>query len=231
MPDLAHYFQRAIKCRVRHAAAHSHAPLPCSFSPLPLPFPRRSLCHHAATPPFILGLPRRPRAPLRYLLRRDRSDNVRLGLGTFETTHEAVHAYDAAAWRLGRPHAQMNFHDVYKREQVQNLAPPPHLITEQDRQEHRRQQRRLLVAEEDERAMEERRQRHPEDVAAENAYSAKRTARHRAERQDKRQRKLLAVSQCWAVQSSLPSIFTSVDERWEDAFLSTSDNTQSDDSE
>ncbi|KAI4983727.1 hypothetical protein ZWY2020_025593 [Hordeum vulgare] len=68
-----------------------------------------------------------------------RSDDVRLGLGTFETTHEAGRAYDAAAWRLGRPHAQMNFHDVYTREQAQDLAPPPRLVTEQDRQEHRRQ--------------------------------------------------------------------------------------------
>ncbi|KAE8809804.1 putative AP2 protein [Hordeum vulgare] len=84
-----------------------------------------------------------------------RSRDVCLGLGTFEATHEAAHAYDAAAWRVGMPHAQMNFHDVYTREQAQDLVPPPHLITEQDRQEHRRQQRRLLVTEEDERAMAE----------------------------------------------------------------------------
>ncbi|KAE8796670.1 AP2-containing protein [Hordeum vulgare] len=45
-----------------------------------------------------------------------RSGDVRLGLGTFETSNEAVHAYDAAAWRLGRPRAQMNFQDVYTRE-------------------------------------------------------------------------------------------------------------------
>ncbi|KAE8770966.1 putative AP2 protein [Hordeum vulgare] len=45
-----------------------------------------------------------------------RSGDVRLDLGTCETSHEAARAYDAAAWRLGRHHAQMNFHDVYTRE-------------------------------------------------------------------------------------------------------------------
>ncbi|KAI4988767.1 hypothetical protein ZWY2020_036084 [Hordeum vulgare] len=111
-----------------------------------------------------------------------RSGDVRFGLDTFETVHEAARAYDAAAWRLGRPRAQMNFHDVYTRQQAQNLAPPPRLITEQDRQEHRRQQRRLLVVEEDERAMAEWRRRHPEDVVAENAYWVEWTARRRAKR-------------------------------------------------
>ncbi|KAE8804329.1 Protein TRANSPARENT TESTA 12 [Hordeum vulgare] len=88
----------------------------------------------------------------------------------------------------------MNFHDVYTREQAQNLAPPPRLITEKDHQEHRRQQRRILVTEEDERAMAEWRQRHPEDVAAENAYCAERTARRRVEWEDRRRCKLIAVS-------------------------------------
>ncbi|KAI4985586.1 hypothetical protein ZWY2020_018216 [Hordeum vulgare] len=97
-----------------------------------------------------------------------RSGDVRLGLDTFETAHESARAYDAAAWRLGRPHAQMNFHDVYTREQAQNLAPLPRLIMEQDRAEHRQQQQRLLVVEEDERAMTKWRRHHPEDVAAEN---------------------------------------------------------------
>ncbi|KAE8792540.1 putative AP2 protein [Hordeum vulgare] len=84
-----------------------------------------------------------------------RSGDVRLGLSTFETSHEAARAYDAATWRLGRPRAQMNFHDVYTRQHAQDLISPPRLIIDQGREEHRRWQYRLLVAEEDERAMAE----------------------------------------------------------------------------
>ncbi|KAE8787313.1 putative AP2 protein [Hordeum vulgare] len=82
-----------------------------------------------------------------------RSGDVRLSLGTFETSHE-VFCYSS----------------IYTREQPQELAPPPGLITDQDCDEHRRRHRRLLVAEEDERAMAEWRRRHLEDVAAENAF-------------------------------------------------------------
>ncbi|XP_020191729.1 uncharacterized protein [Aegilops tauschii subsp. strangulata] len=100
----------------------------------------------------------------------------------FGTAHEAARAYDAMAWRLQRPPAQLNFHDVFTREQAQSVAPPPRLITDQDRAEHRRRQRRLLIAEEDERAMAEWRHRHPEDVAAKHAFWAERMAKRRAER-------------------------------------------------
>ena len=41
-----------------------------------------------------------------------RSGDVRLGLDTFETAHEAVRAYDATAWRLSRQRSQMNFDDA-----------------------------------------------------------------------------------------------------------------------
>ena len=54
-----------------------------------------------------------------------RSSKLRLGLGTFETAHEAARAYDAAAWRLGRPRQQMNFHDVHTLQQALDIAPPP----------------------------------------------------------------------------------------------------------
>ncbi|KAE8814110.1 Glutamyl-tRNA(Gln) amidotransferase subunit A [Hordeum vulgare] len=125
----------------------------------------------------------------------------------------------------------MNFHDVYTREQAHALAPPPRLISDQDRQEHRRQQRRLLVAEEDERAMAEWLRRHPEDVAVENASMAEITTRCREERHDRRWRKFLAISQCVAVNNGGTSIFTCDNERWEGAWLSTSDSTHSDNSE
>ncbi|XP_020196757.1 ethylene-responsive transcription factor ERF071-like [Aegilops tauschii subsp. strangulata] len=90
-----------------------------------------------------------------------RSGDVRLGLGTFRTLHEAARAYDAAACLLGRPRQQMNFQNVQTSQQAQDVAPPPCLITDQDRAEHARRQRRLLAAEEDERAMAEWRRPHP----------------------------------------------------------------------
>ncbi|KAM3254717.1 hypothetical protein ACQJBY_048285 [Aegilops geniculata] len=139
------------------------------------------------------GVRERPSGPFYAEIR---SGDVRLGLGTFETVHEAAHVYDAAAWRLERPHVHMNFHGVYTREQVQAVAPPPRLITDQDREEHHRRQCRLLIIEEDELAMAEWRRRHPEDVTYENAFWAERTARRRAERGDRRRRKALAISQC-----------------------------------
>ncbi|KAE8794269.1 putative AP2 protein [Hordeum vulgare] len=145
-----------------------------------------------------------------------RSGDVRLGLVTFETSHETARAYDAAAWRLRRPRARMNFQDVYTREQTQDLAPPPRLITDQDREDNRRWQRRLLVAEEDERAMAEWRRHHPKDVAAENTSWAERTARRREERDDRRHRKALAISQCKVVNNGWTSFFASDDERLDD---------------
>ena len=77
--------------------------------------------------------------------------------------------------------------------------------------------------------MAEWRRRHPEDVAVENAFWVVRTARRRAERADRPRRKALAISQCDVVQAGGRSIFTSDDERWEDIWLDTSDNTSEDD--
>ncbi|XP_048561109.1 AP2/ERF and B3 domain-containing protein Os05g0549800-like [Triticum urartu] len=157
-----------------------------------------------------------------------RSGDVRLGLGTFGTAHEAARVYDVAAWRLERSPTQMNFRDVFTREQAQSVAPPSRLITDQDRAEHRRRRRCLLVAEEDERAMAEWRQRHPKDVAAEHAFWAKRTAKRRAERLERRRRKPLAISQCNIIEAGGVSIFGDNDLRWDDMWIDTSDNTSPD---
>ncbi|XP_020154020.1 uncharacterized protein [Aegilops tauschii subsp. strangulata] len=159
-----------------------------------------------------------------------RSGGARLGLETFENAHEATRVYDAAAWRLSRTHSLMNFDDVWTCEQAQELAAPPRLVTNGDRREHRRQQRRLLIVEPDEQAMAEWRQRYPEDVADENAFWAKRRVKRRVKRADMRQRKALAISQYDLGQASF---FDDNDPRWEDEFLSTSDDTseEEDDSE
>ncbi|KAM3300591.1 hypothetical protein ACQJBY_041555 [Aegilops geniculata] len=153
-----------------------------------------------------------------------RSGQLRLGLGTFETAHEAARAYDAAAWRLGRPRPQMNFHDVHTLQQALDVAPPPRICTAQDRAEHAERQRRLLVAHEDERTMAEWRRRHPEDVTYEQAY----WARRREERLDRRRRKPLAISQCDIVQNGGQPIFSADDERWLDMWIDTSDHSSED---
>lgn len=119
-----------------------------------------------------------------------RIGDQRIGLGTFDTAHEATRVYDAAAWRLGRPRQSMNFHDVYTAEQAQELAPPPRLITEEERRRHRAQQRRLLIAEEDERARLMWAERFPEDVLAEQAILADAAQRAENRRQSRRERRL-----------------------------------------
>ncbi|KAE8818957.1 putative AP2 protein [Hordeum vulgare] len=132
-----------------------------------------------------------------------RSGDLRLSLGTYDTAHEAARAFDAAAWRLGRPRLQMNFPD-----------------------------RRLLVAQEDERVMAEWRRRHPEDVAYEQEYWERRreedTRRRHEERLDRRRRKALACAQADLVNAGGRSFFTEEDERWFDIWLSTSDDTDDD---
>nr|XP_020171090.1 uncharacterized protein LOC109756651 [Aegilops tauschii subsp. strangulata] len=80
----------------------------------------------------------------------------------------------------------------------------------------------------DERAMAEWRRRHPEDVWAENASWAERTAKRRAERLERRRRKALAISQCDIVEVGGVSIFGDNDPRWEDMWIDTSDNTSPD---
>ncbi|XP_048539958.1 ethylene-responsive transcription factor ABR1-like [Triticum urartu] len=226
--DLAHRFGRAYKLRRSPRGLHTATralPAPSLCRLLVASSPR----HHRATmPPRRRGssgyrdIHERPSGTYYAEIR---SSDVRLGLGTFETAHGATRAYDAAAWRLERPPSQINFRNVYTREQAQAVAPPPRLIMDQNRAEHRRHQRRLLIAEEDERAMAECRQGHPEDVANERAYWAERTARRRAEQADKRRRKAHAISQCDLVNVVGKSFFTSDYERWDDVWISTSDNT------
>ncbi|KAE8778763.1 putative AP2 protein [Hordeum vulgare] len=130
-----------------------------------------------------------------------RSGDLRLSLGTYETAHEAARAFDAAAWRLGRPRRQMNFPDVHTLQQALDVAPPPRLNSAQDRAEQ-----------------EYWAQRREED-----------TRRRREERLDRRRRKALASARANLVAAGGRSFFTENDDRWLDIWLSTSDDTNDDD--
>ncbi|XP_020187624.1 uncharacterized protein [Aegilops tauschii subsp. strangulata] len=173
------------KCSARHASFHRspprHAPS-AALSPLPLPLSRLAVNaqpprHHAAAPPGEI-----------------RSD-MRLSLSTFDTAHEAAHAYDAAAWRLRRSRRDMNFPNVPTRE----IAPPLRLITNEDCRENRRRERRLSLAKMGEEAMELWRERFPQDVINERQFFTQRRvereetrAERAAYREDRRMRKAAA---------------------------------------
>ena len=92
-----------------------------------------------------------------------RAIGVRQNLGTFLSTEEAVRAYDAAAWVLGRPHHTLNFQDVHSLELAVFLAEPgpDRLVTADQRRRHLQTQHRIRIAQEDERAMAAYRLAHP----------------------------------------------------------------------
>ena len=118
------------------------------------------------------------------------SGPTRIGLGTFETAHEAARAWDTAAWRLGRPRGGMNFRDVFTRQQAQDVAPPPRVVTKEDNRRNRAIQRRLAIAEADEQAMKLWAERFPEDVAAERNFYAQRKAERAARRARSEERRV-----------------------------------------
>jgi hypothetical protein len=101
-----------------------------------------------------------------------RSGEERIRLGTFDMAHEVARAYDAVAWRLGRYRLTMNFHDVWTREQAEELAPPSPGITREQQRRQRELEQRLLIAERDERLRLEWARQFPEDVTAMEAFYA-----------------------------------------------------------
>ena len=113
----------------------------------------------------------------------------RVWLGTFPSAEEAARAYDAQAWRFGRPLEALNFPENPDRATAEFLAPKPRLQTQQERREHARIVRRLDEAEAAEQARMHA-ERHPEDLQAEVNYcverEAERTAIRRSEREKRR---------------------------------------------
>jgi hypothetical protein len=110
-----------------------------------------------------------------------RAGGYQLTLGTYNTPKLAARAYDAAAWRFGRPQRDMNFSNVESLEEAEFLAPPLHLLTNDDPAHHRQEQLRLAIAEHDERLMQQLREEHPGDVQDEEVFYAAKRAERRAD--------------------------------------------------
>ncbi|XP_047083369.1 ethylene-responsive transcription factor 13-like [Lolium rigidum] len=153
-----------------------------------------------------------------------RDGDERNSLGTYETAHEAARAYDAVAWRLGRPRSSMNFHDVWTRQQAEDLAPPPYIVRQEEQRRRRETERRLRIAERDERAAHEWAARFPEDVAAENEHFRRRRVekamRRAAKKEDRAQRRAEKAMK-WAFIEALlagPTTIGDDDPRWLDLF-------------
>nr|XP_051201630.1 ethylene-responsive transcription factor ERF113-like [Lolium perenne] len=115
------------------------------------------------------------------------SGEERIRLGTFDTMHEAARAYDAVAWRLGRSRRTMNFHDVWTREQAEQLATPP-VITHEQQRRRRELEHRLLIAERDGAPRLEWARQFPEDVAATEAFYAHKEEKAAAKAKNKASR-------------------------------------------
>ncbi|XP_020189287.1 uncharacterized protein [Aegilops tauschii subsp. strangulata] len=154
-----------------------------------------------------------------------RSGEMGLVLGTFDTAHEAARMYGAAAWRLRRPRREMNFPNVATREQAQELAPPPRLVMDEYRHDNRRREHRLGIAEMDEEAMAVWRQRFPKDVINELEFYTQRKAERRAERAAYREdMRTWTAAAPFNIELKEASTWHSNDERWIDAFITTSES-------
>src|ERR1043165_8508189 len=91
--------------------------------------------------------------------------NERVCLGRLWHEYLAAHAYDVAAWRLGRPRAEMNDRTLRSLEEAEDIADPPLLLTEEDHCLHRRRVVLGLASEEDQRAVQDWYASHPREAS------------------------------------------------------------------
>jgi hypothetical protein len=94
-------------------------------------------------------------------------------LDTFETSHEAAHAFNAVAWRFSHSRRDMNFSEIGKSVEVEILVLEVHIASWEESQHHRTM-RQISVTEADERAMAKHMEELPEDVQAKHEFYAKR---------------------------------------------------------
>ena len=150
----------------------------------------------------------------------------RMWLGTFNTGVEAARAYDAAAWRFGRPRHTMNFPEVRSLVEAERHTSEPHFVSQEEARRHRHGQWRIAIAEADERFMAQYRRDHPEDVQFERAFWKQKKHERRAARAAKRQRKA-AIKEEYAKGSA--STLDPNSNQWLDIVSSTaSEDTDSD---
>ncbi|KAK1668957.1 hypothetical protein QYE76_057116 [Lolium multiflorum] len=123
-----------------------------------------------------------------------RDGGERIGLGTYETAHEAARAYDAVAWRLGRPRSSMNFHDVWTRQQAEDLA-----------------RRRTSLD-----------RRNSAAAARRSATEAEKATRRAAKKEDRTQRRAEKATKRAFIEAQLagPTTIGEDDPRWIDLFSS-----------
>jgi hypothetical protein len=113
------------------------------------------------------------------------ANNERVCLGRFWHAYLAARAYDVAAWRLGRPRAEMNNRHCRSLEEAEDMADPPLLLTEEDHRLHRRRAVLGLTSEQDQRAVQDWYASHPRE-ASEEAEHWTRLAAESAERRQER---------------------------------------------
>ena len=100
-------------------------------------------------------------------------------MGTFDTAELATRTFDAAAWRFGRPRAELNFPDVPNREEAEFLASPMEIVDVDEARRNRRQGIARRAAEIDEWRMDALRRDRPDLVQAElDFYAAGNKKRH-----------------------------------------------------